>query len=82
MGNRDTQAPLLRPVTEGVAKTCMVFAAEREMELPWQSRDWDSDSKAGGMGSIPCRGTRIPHAVWHGQKKGREKWPTMVTLSP
>ena len=23
---------------------------------------------AGGMGSIPGRGTKIPHAMWHGQK--------------
>ena len=43
MGNRDTQAPLLRPVTERMAKTCMVSAAEREMELRWWSRDWDSE---------------------------------------
>ena len=26
-------------------------------------------SSAGGVGSIPCRGTRIPDATWHGQKK-------------
>ena len=53
MGNRDTQAPLLRPVTEGVAKTCMVSAAEREMELPWRSRDWDSEILKQGHGFDP-----------------------------
>ena len=26
-------------------------------------------SNAGGAGSIPGRGTKIPHAVWCGQKK-------------
>ena len=30
-------------------------------------------STAGGAGSIPGRGTRIPHAVGHGQKK-KEVW--------
>ena len=25
-------------------------------------------STAGGTGSIPGRGTKIPHATWHGQK--------------
>ena len=26
-------------------------------------------SNAVGLGSIPGQGTKIPHAVWHGQKK-------------
>ena len=26
-------------------------------------------SNAGGMGSIPGGGTKIPHAAWHSQKK-------------
>ena len=26
-------------------------------------------SNAGGVGSIPGQGTRIPHAAWHGKKK-------------
>ena len=26
-------------------------------------------STAGGMGSIPDQGTKIPHATWHGQKR-------------
>ena len=26
-------------------------------------------SNAGGAGSIPGQGTKIAHAVWHGQKK-------------
>ena len=30
-------------------------------------------SKAGGTGSIPGRGTKIPHAAWCGQKKKRKK---------
>ena len=25
-------------------------------------------SNTRAMGSIPCQGTKIPHAVWHGQK--------------
>ena len=25
-------------------------------------------STAGGMGLIPCRGNKILHAMWHGQK--------------
>ena len=29
-------------------------------------------STAGGMGSIPGRGTKIPPAVWQGQKKKNE----------
>ena len=34
-------------------------------------------STAGGMGSIPGQGTKIPHAVWCSQKKKlREKYPT------
>ena len=27
---------------------------------------------AGGMGSIPGQGTKIPHASWHGQKKKKK----------
>ena len=30
-------------------------------------------STAGGMGSIPGRGTKIPHATWHGLKKKKER---------
>ena len=30
-------------------------------------------STAGGTGSIPGQGTKIPHAVWHSQKKKKEK---------
>ena len=26
-------------------------------------------STAGGIGSIPDQGTKIPHATWHGQKR-------------
>lgn len=29
-------------------------------------------SNAGGAGSVPLRGTNIPHARWHGQKKGKK----------
>ena len=32
-----------------------------------------STSTAGGSSSIPSWGTRIPYAVWHGQKKKRKK---------
>ena len=28
---------------------------------------------AGDMSSIPCYGTKIPHASQHGRKKGKEK---------
>ena len=30
-------------------------------------------STEGGMGSIPGWGTKIPYAVWHGQKKKKKK---------
>ena len=30
-------------------------------------------SNAGGMGSIPGRGTKIPHAAWRGKKKKKER---------
>ena len=30
-------------------------------------------STAGGTGSIPGCGTKIPHAMWHGQKKKKKK---------
>ena len=30
-------------------------------------------STAGGRGLIPGQGTKILHAVWHGQKKKKEK---------
>ena len=30
-------------------------------------------SNAGGMGLTPGRGTKITHAVWHGQKKKKKK---------
>ena len=30
-------------------------------------------SNAGGEGSIPGQGTKIPHAMWWGQKKQKEK---------
>ena len=29
-------------------------------------------STAGGAGSIPGRGTKIPHAAWHSQKNEKE----------
>ena len=30
-----------------------------------------SNSNAGGTDLIPGQGTKIPHAVWHGQKKSK-----------
>ena len=30
-------------------------------------------SKAGGIRSIPGQGTKIPHAMWHGQKKKKKE---------
>ena len=36
--------------------------------LPWQYSGWDCASNAGGTGSIPGRGNKIPHAVRHSQK--------------
>ena len=29
-------------------------------------------STAGGTGSIPGQGTKIPHALWHDQKQNRK----------
>ena len=31
-------------------------------------------STAGDMGLIPGRGTKIPHAAWHGQKKKKRPY--------
>ena len=31
-------------------------------------------SIAGGMGSIPGLGIKIPHAIWHGQKKRKNHY--------
>ena len=78
MGNRDTQAPLLRPVTEEVAKTCMVSAAEREMELPWRSRDWDSEIlKQGAWVQSLVRelGFRMPCGTAKKKKKEERNGP-------
>ena len=36
--------------------------------LTWRS----SGSNAGGMGSIPGQGTKIPHAMQHGQRKNKK----------
>ena len=30
-------------------------------------------SNVGGTGSVPGRGTKIPHAMWHSQKKIKTK---------
>ena len=43
------------------------------MGLPW----WSSDLRlhapnAGGTGSIPGQGTKIPHAAWRTQKKKKK----------
>ena len=39
---------------------------EPHQRLPW----WSSKTaQSGGMGSIPGWGTKIPHALWHGQNK-------------
>ena len=39
-------------------------------------------SNAGGVGSIPGWGTRIPHAAWHGQKKKKVLANIMVEKFP
>ena len=31
-------------------------------------------STAGDSGSIPVRGTKIPHATWHGPPKKSKQW--------
>ena len=35
-------------------------------------------STAGGTGSILGRGTKIPQAMWHGQKKKKGGWKLSV----
>ena len=35
---------------------------------------------AGGAGSIPGQGTKIPHAAWHGQKKNKQTNPKTPVL--
>ena len=41
-------------------------------------------SNAGGAGSIPSPVTKIPHAMWHGQKKKKVEIfiPWMISLLP
>ena len=43
------------------------------MEVQWLGL---CASTAGGMGSIPGQGTKIPHAVWHGQKQNQDQKQT------
>ena len=40
------------------------------MEVQWLGL---CASTAGDMGSIPGQGTKIPHAVWHGQKQNQDQ---------
>ena len=42
---------------------------KKQWALPW----WSSAFTAGGMGLIPGRGTKIPHAKRRGQKKKKER---------
>ena len=39
------------------------------MDFPGSPVVESPPSTAGGLGSIPGRGTKIPHAVWCGQKQ-------------
>ena len=41
------------------------------VRLPWWSRLHASNAR--GMGSIPGRGTKIPHATWRGQENIKNK---------
>ena len=54
--------------------------------LPQWSTGWDCASSAGGMGSIPDQGTKIPHAAQHSQKvkikKKKEKKIMSLISSP
>ena len=36
-------------------------------------------TNAGGMGSIPDQGSKIPHAVWYSQKKKTKQNTTLKT---
>ena len=40
-----------------------------------------SASSAGGAGLTPGRGTEIPHAAWHGQKKKKSKRVKLEKIS-
>ena len=42
--------------------------AKKKKRLPWWSNVQDSVSTAGGTGSLPHWGTKIPYAAWKGQK--------------
>ena len=39
-------------------------------------------STAGGMGSVPGQGIKIPHAAWWSQKVGGKKWMRMIKSIP
>ena len=40
--------------------------------IPWPPNGWREEG-AGGVGSIPGGGIKIPQAVWYGQKKKKKK---------
>ena len=65
-----TWMPQLRPGTDKINK----FKKKKRtvlgnsLAIQWLGL---STSTAGGMGSIPGRGTKIPHAAQHGQKNDK-----------
>ena len=65
---------------------------ENSMKVPQKikTRDFPGGQRlcaptAGGVGSIPGQGTRIPHAVWcsqKGKKKGKNKLKLELSYDP
>ena len=40
--------------------------------IPWLPNGWREEG-AGGVGSVPGGGIKIPQAVWYGQKKKKKR---------
>ena len=60
-------------IGKAMCKTVCRFFNKLKIELPVTplAVQWLRlcSSNVGGSGSIPCWGTKIPHAIWSGQKK-------------
>ena len=48
--------------------------------LPSWSSGYDCTPKAGGTGLIPGQGTKIPHALWWGQKEKKQTQPLCISI--
>ena len=55
-------------ITRVVSNLKVIYGSKTKIGLPWRSSGKTLHSSAGGAGSIPGQGTKIPHAAKHGQK--------------